>query len=81
MLIAVEVQSPGTVRTDRVTKMAEYADAGIAGYWLVDLDPPLVLSAYGLVDGRYELMAEAAERLDLLTPVPLSLDVCGLTRR
>ena len=81
VLIAVEVQSPGTVRTDRVTKMAEYADAGIAGYWLVDVEPPLLLTAFGLVDGRYELMAETDSHLDVLTPLSLSLDISGIVRR
>lgn len=30
VLLAVEIISPGTRRTDRVTKLTEYADAGIA---------------------------------------------------
>lgn len=33
VLLAVEIISSGTKRTDRVTKLTEYADAGIAGYW------------------------------------------------
>jgi Uma2 family endonuclease len=31
-----EVISPGTKKTDEVEKLAEYAQAGIAEYWLVD---------------------------------------------
>lgn len=36
VLLAVEIISPGTGRTDRVTKLAEYAEAGISitGSWI-----------------------------------------------
>ncbi len=34
--LAVEIHSPGTRRLDRVTKMGEYAQAGIREYWMVD---------------------------------------------
>jgi len=39
VLLAVEVLSPGTVRTDRVSKFSEYADGGVGAYWIVDLRP------------------------------------------
>ncbi|MGH3611494.1 MAG: Uma2 family endonuclease [Pseudonocardia sp.] len=35
----MEVLSPGSHRTDHVAKRADYADAGIPHYWIVDLDP------------------------------------------
>ncbi len=57
VLVAVEIISPGTGTTDRVTKMYEYADARIPHYWLVDLDTPVTLTAYTLVDGNYEIVA------------------------
>lgn len=75
VLLAVEVLSPGTVRTDRVTKAAEYADAGIGAYWIVDLDPPVTLTAHILVDGAYEITAQGSGRLNLLNPVELALDL------
>lgn len=77
--LAVEVHSPGTVVTDKVTKMFEYADAGIPGYWLLDLDVPMTVTAYALVDGDYEVVGETAEELSVLTPLPLTVDVRTLT--
>jgi Uma2 family endonuclease len=81
VLLAVEILSPGTRGTDRVTKFAEYADAGIGAYWLVDLEPPATLTAYALVDGEYETTAEGTGELELLTPRPLRVDVGRLTTR
>jgi Uma2 family endonuclease len=81
VLLAVEIISPGTRRTDRVTKLTEYADAHIAGYWLVDLDPPTTLTAYTLVDGDYEIIAESTADVALLTPAEIRIHVQRLTTR
>lgn len=48
--VAVEVASPGSKRIDNVVKRAEYADAGIPHYWIVDIDPPVSLHACHLTD-------------------------------
>lgn len=37
--LVIEVISPGSVRTDRVTKFAEYEQAGVKEYWLIDPRP------------------------------------------
>jgi Uma2 family endonuclease len=56
-LLVVEIVSPGSVRTDRVTKRGEYADAGIPHYWIVDLSEPVSALAchlageFGYADG------------------------------
>jgi Uma2 family endonuclease len=42
--VVVEVVSPGSRKTDRLDKMAEYADAGIPFYWLARLSGSHVLS-------------------------------------
>ncbi|MEJ2869148.1 Uma2 family endonuclease [Actinomycetospora sp. OC33-EN08] len=49
--IAVEVLSPGSRRTDRIMKAAEYASAGIGHYVLVDPEGPTTILA--LAEGRY----------------------------
>lgn len=46
--LAVEVVSPTSRITDRVTKPAQYAAAGIACYWRVEMEPTIVLAAYRL---------------------------------
>ncbi len=42
LLLAVEVISPSSGRTDRVTKRDFYLEHGVAEYWVVDLDARVV---------------------------------------
>jgi len=42
LLLAVEVASPASRRTDRLTKRRRYQRAGVPEYWVVDLDDRLV---------------------------------------
>ena len=42
LLLAVEVISPSSVRSDRVEKRDHYMDAGVPEYWVVDLDARVV---------------------------------------
>jgi Uma2 family endonuclease len=81
VLLAVEIVSPGSGRTDRVMKFAEYAEAGIAHCWIVDLDPPVSLTGHLLVDGNYELMIESAGVVEVASPTPIRIDLDALTRR
>jgi Uma2 family endonuclease len=50
VLVAIEILSPGSRRTDNILKRAEYADAGIPHYWVVDIDPPISLLACHLTE-------------------------------
>lgn len=43
LLLAVEVLSPSTARTDRVLKRRVYQDEGVPEYWLIDLDTRVFL--------------------------------------
>src|SRR5262249_49410569 len=81
ILLAVEIISPGTGRTDRVMKMSEYAEAGIPHYWLVDLPPRLQLTAHMLVSGRYEQQASGTDLIDLDQPGPVHLNLKSLLTR
>jgi Uma2 family endonuclease len=80
--LAVEVLSDGTARTDKVMKFAEYADAGIVNYWIVDLDAPVSLLRYHLIDGGYELFGEHTGTATVeLDGHPISLELAALVSR
>lgn len=80
-LLVVEIVSPGSERTDRVKKPVEYAEAGIAHYWIIELDEPASLAAFELVDGVYKLVEEGSGVVELTVPVPLKIDLDALLRR
>jgi Uma2 family endonuclease len=81
-VLAVEILSPGSVRTDRIIKRGEYADAGIPHYWMVDLDDGPSLTACHLA-GEFGYQDAAPERGVLVTgaPFPLRIDVAALLDR
>jgi Uma2 family endonuclease len=80
VLLAVEVLSDGTRRVDRVLKFAEYAEAGIPQYWLVDVDEPATLLSYVLVDGTYELSGETPAAPRSTSPATPSRWTCPRSR-
>ncbi len=45
VVLAVEIVSLGSERTDRTIKHGEYADAGIPHYWIIDIDSRPTLTA------------------------------------
>ncbi|GAA5045206.1 Uma2 family endonuclease [Nocardia callitridis] len=80
VLLAVEVLSLGSKRTDRITKFAEYAEAGIEHYWLVDLDAPASLLSYHLRGEHYEPVGDRTGRVELdLGTSPIRIDTTTLT--
>lgn len=80
VVLAVEIVSPGSERTDRVTKPTQYAKAGIAHYWLIELDEPVSLAAFELVDGVYKPVDDVTGKVELSLPAPLVFDLDALTR-
>lgn len=74
VVLAVEVVSPGSRRTDHVTKRSEYADAGIAHYWVVDLDTPATITALALTDHGYD-GGQVAGDYTTTIPFPLAISV------
>lgn len=56
--LAAEIISPGTRKTDRHDKFYEYAQAGIAEYWLVDPEAKTI-EVFVLNDGVYTLLVKA----------------------
>lgn len=53
VVLVVEIVSPGSEAMDSVTKVREYASAGIPQYWVVDRDPAQSVTLYRLEQGRY----------------------------
>ncbi|PSL57941.1 Uma2 family endonuclease [Saccharothrix carnea] len=81
VLLAVEIVSPGTGGTDRVMKPAEYAAAGIPHYWLVEIDDPVTLTAFTLVDGYYERVGGGTGKVEIPNPFPVVFELDELLSR
>lgn len=80
VVLAVEIISDGSERTDRTIKHSEYADAGIPHYWIVEIDDRPTLTAchlageFGYVDGPPVTGTFATDE-----PFPIRLDLDSLT--
>ncbi|QYN33090.1 Uma2 family endonuclease [Pseudonocardia sp. DSM 110487] len=81
VVLAVEIVSVGSERTDRTIKHGEYADAGIPHYWIVDIDSRSTLTAchrageFGYVDAPAVTGVFTAEE-----PFPVRLELDQLVR-
>ncbi|MEO3779022.1 Uma2 family endonuclease [Micromonospora sp. B11E3] len=85
VVLAVEIVSPGTRRTDRFAKPGEYAAAGIPHYWRIEQNP-VHLYAYRLSgqlnlsrERQYELVADSAELVELTEPFDIKLPIAEIT--
>ncbi len=75
-VLAVEIHSPGTYRTDQAIKHSEYADAGIGHYWMIDLlgGPSLTACHLGGPFG-YVNDAPVTGTFTTQAPFPVHLDL------
>lgn len=83
VVLAIEIVSPGSRRTDRVMKSYEYAKAGIEHYWIVDLDaePDERFLAHLLHEGTYHrVQALVDDRVRTERPLAVEFDLDELTR-
>ncbi|MEQ3551841.1 Uma2 family endonuclease [Pseudonocardia nematodicida] len=88
VVVAVEILSPGSHRTDHVHKRGEYADAGIGHYWIVDLGaaaarsgatgPVSLLACHLAGDFGYADGGVVTGRFISTTPFPAELDLDAL---
>jgi Uma2 family endonuclease len=59
LLLVVEIVSPGSEALDEVTKLREYASAGIPQYWVVNRDTAQTVTLYRqTADGTYQERAK-----------------------
>jgi Uncharacterized protein conserved in cyanobacteria len=59
LALVIEIVSPGSESMDAVTKVREYAAAGIPQYWVVDRDSAQTVTLHRLgTQGRYEERAK-----------------------
>ncbi len=77
VLLAVEVMSPTSVSTDRVTKPAQYAAAGLPHYWRVELREP-VLVTHALDGDAYRETGRFTGQVVVQQPVPLRFPLAQL---
>lgn len=76
VLVVVEIVSPGSRRTDHVTKRHEYADAGIGHYWVVDLETPVSLLEHHLAeDFGYADCSATTGLFTTTAPLPIRLEL------
>jgi Uma2 family endonuclease len=84
VLLAVEIISPGSRKTDTRMKPFEYAEAGIPHYWVIDLDPPAPsITVYGLgaPDDGYVESQTATGELVVVEPFEMRIDIGALVER
>jgi len=78
-VLVVEIISPGSRRTDTVIKRGEYADAGIAHYWIIDLERPTSLIAAHLAgEFGYQDSGEVTGAFDANDPFAIRLELDSL---
>jgi Uma2 family endonuclease len=84
LALVAEVRSPGNKRSERETKMAAYANAGIPFVWTVDQGHDLAgltLTAFRLADGQYvvenKVQADGPTTITA-APVPVAVDLDAL---
>jgi Uma2 family endonuclease len=78
--VVVEIVSPGSKRTDYVTKHDEYADAGIPFYWIVDLsDPVSLVACHQAGELGYQDAPAVTGVFAATKPFPVKLDLAALT--
>ena len=79
VLVAIEVVSLGSKRTDTVTKRSEHAEAGIDHYWIVALGPPVTLIAFHRAgEFGYHESPTFSGIFTTSAPAPLRLDLDAL---
>lgn len=78
VVLLVEVVSRGSRKNDRFFKPIEYAQAGVAHYWRVEIDPEILVVTHDLVDGSYQQTGVLRGSHEVTEPFGLIVDVPAL---
>lgn len=80
-VLAVEILSPSSRRTDLVRKPEVLARFGVEHYWVLDPEHPAV-RVFRLVDGTFEstMVVQGEELFAVAEPFPVSFRPTNLTR-
>jgi Uma2 family endonuclease len=74
--VVVEIVSPGSRRTDKISKRSEYEDAGIPWYWIVDFTQPISLVAcYCTKEFGYQDHQRVTGTFTTEEPFPVTIDL------
>lgn len=80
--LAIEIVSPGSLTTDRITKPAQYAAAGIGAYWRVETAGDISITAYVLRpdDSVYTELGtwSEGETMRVTEPFDIELEIAQL---
>jgi Uma2 family endonuclease len=80
VVLAVEIVSDGSQRTDHLIKHAEYADAGIPHYWIVEVDDrPSLVACHRAGEFGYADAPAATGVFTADEPFPVRLDLDRLS--
>ncbi len=75
--LVVEIVSPGSRTSDRITKPVQYAAAGIPAYWRVEIEGTISLTAYalGAGDTLYTELGTWSEGQTAVVTQPFSVEL------
>ena len=74
--LVIEILSPGTSRTDRVTKAQIYARHSVPAYWIVDPDQEAI-ETYLLESDGYRLVATLQGKTPMAAPPFTELEIAA----
>ena len=78
IVVAVELESPGSHVSDRATKPYIYGRYGVPHYWRFEFDPFTLVRYERMDDGTYKEMVRSTEELNIAEPFPFRVALADL---
>ncbi len=80
LLLAIEIISPSSVNIDRIVKRDFYLNAGVAEYWIIDLDARMV-ERWAPARETPDVLRTSLQWLPTGAGAPLTIDLVELFQR